>query len=320
MTKSKMTCPSEPWQPTPGTAPPPTWWFDERERLEARVSELEEAIESIRDEYDARLHAAEAAKDSALTDLANARIRSLQEKERREASLAACQKEKEEKEEKEEWGIEAWGIEPANDQLRSQHVSAASKNAVVGWAWDSRDDAVVLLEARVKQLETENANLREIHDRHKAELAEANARPASSKENWNREVDGLRKHIADQRAELARLNAAAIDTAFGATYRRFCSDTDGHAGTATEKRNALLLGFASEVGEVLGLWNKASRKWIPPIELEEKELAELGDCLWYLTRLADLRGLTLGDLAKRNMGKLQKRQKNGSLHTEGEGR
>ena len=63
-----------------------------------------------------------------------------------------------------------------------------------------------------------------------------------------------------------------------------------------------ILGLIGEVGEVAE-HVKNLRK---PINLDEFEL-ELGDVLWYLTRLADSYGLDMVMIAKRNIEKLNKR-------------
>lgn len=47
---------------------------------------------------------------------------------------------------------------------------------------------------------------------------------------------------------------------------------------------------------------------------------ELGDCLWYIARLADLAGFRLSDVMLSNIEKLQTRQREGTIHGYGSDR
>lgn len=71
-----------------------------------------------------------------------------------------------------------------------------------------------------------------------------------------------------------------------------------------------ILGLIGEVGEVAEHVKKDRRPGDrrKPIDLDELEL-ELGDVLWYLTRLADSYGLDMVKIAKRNIEKLNERHK-----------
>jgi len=69
-----------------------------------------------------------------------------------------------------------------------------------------------------------------------------------------------------------------------------------------------ILGLMGEVGEVVEHVKKSRRptpktKPIDPVEFAK----ELGDVLWYLTRLADQHGLLMTDIAELNIAKLEKR-------------
>lgn len=68
------------------------------------------------------------------------------------------------------------------------------------------------------------------------------------------------------------------------------------------------LGLPGEVGEVLELVKKDRRTgdYRQPLDTE-KFTAELGDCLFYLTRLAYKNGVSLKDVADYNINKLTKR-------------
>lgn len=78
------------------------------------------------------------------------------------------------------------------------------------------------------------------------------------------------------------------------------------------------LGLAGEVGECVEHIKKSVRVWddnqVATRERVQEErqsefLDELSDVLWYVTRLADLHGLSLEELAERNMVKLIRKHK-----------
>ena len=68
------------------------------------------------------------------------------------------------------------------------------------------------------------------------------------------------------------------------------------------------LGLAGETGEVIEIIKKDNRvkDWRRPLEPGALAL-ELGDVLWYITRLANKHGFTLADLMRLNVEKLSTR-------------
>lgn len=77
-----------------------------------------------------------------------------------------------------------------------------------------------------------------------------------------------------------------------------------------------------EVGEIQGKIKKIMRdegSWVTP-EKREELLFEMGDALWYLTRLADELGASLGLVAALNLGKLEGRAERGTLQGSGSDR
>jgi len=98
-------------------------------------------------------------------------------------------------------------------------------------------------------------------------------------------------------------------------YQKKALATDHSVGSDTVSAEffAILLGFAGETGEIAEkfkkiYWHK-SGKW----DEEDKKLLskELGDVLWYVSSLATHLGITLNDVAKGNIEKLESRVERG---------
>jgi len=84
-----------------------------------------------------------------------------------------------------------------------------------------------------------------------------------------------------------------------------------------QKISYLALGLNGEAGEVAEKVKKSIRD---DKELGEETKDELGDVLWYLTRLADELGYDLSDIADRNLDKLLDRKERDKLHGSGDDR
>ena len=82
------------------------------------------------------------------------------------------------------------------------------------------------------------------------------------------------------------------------------------------------LGLANEAGEVAGKIKKIFRDKEGLISVSDKQAleAELGDVLWYLAQVATELGLTLDDIAVRNLAKLLDRQARGRIGGDGDHR
>lgn len=89
-------------------------------------------------------------------------------------------------------------------------------------------------------------------------------------------------------------------------YERFVEEADKYKSPHKDWYYAL--GLTGEAGEVAELIKKANRvaPWTTPLD-RDKLAEELGDTLWYLTRLATWYGVTLQELMVRNMAKLRAR-------------
>lgn len=99
--------------------------------------------------------------------------------------------------------------------------------------------------------------------------------------------------------------------------KEFCIYPD--FGTTSDLELSYLgLGLASEAGEVAGLVKKELRD--KPEFDTDKWMGELGDVLWYLTRLAESLGFTLEELMVYNVEKLEARKEHNTLTGHGDNR
>ncbi|MGI8470501.1 MAG: nucleoside triphosphate pyrophosphohydrolase family protein [Pyrinomonadaceae bacterium] len=88
--------------------------------------------------------------------------------------------------------------------------------------------------------------------------------------------------------------------------------------TKIEALQYLALGLNGEAGEVADQIKKAMRNDDGEISVERlvKLRSELGDVLWYLTRLADELETNLAEVANENVEKLLARKEQGTLRHE----
>lgn len=84
----------------------------------------------------------------------------------------------------------------------------------------------------------------------------------------------------------------------------------------------VVLGLASEAGEVAGKLKKAIRDEGGVISPERREqlISELGDVLWYCAMIALELNTTLSSVAQRNMDKLLDRNTRGVIGGDGDKR
>lgn len=84
----------------------------------------------------------------------------------------------------------------------------------------------------------------------------------------------------------------------------------------------LVLGLASEAGEVAGKLKKIIRDYDGSVGVHEKSVlaAELGDVLWYVAMLALELDVPLSKLAADNINKLESRRVRGVLGGSGDNR
>lgn len=95
-------------------------------------------------------------------------------------------------------------------------------------------------------------------------------------------------------------------------YQQQAGRTDPHPPGSRDAMLNGALGLAGEVGEVV----EAVKKHVFHGHALDRQalVGELGDVLWYVARLAAALGISLGDVAVRNLDKLQRRYPNGFSH------
>ena len=84
-----------------------------------------------------------------------------------------------------------------------------------------------------------------------------------------------------------------------ATYKDFTRRTAKYP--KRREKEYLMLGLMNEAGEVGGAYKKEIRDRVDNTDLI---IDELGDVLWYLTRLCDVYGIEISELMVNNMDKL----------------
>lgn len=98
-------------------------------------------------------------------------------------------------------------------------------------------------------------------------------------------------------------------------YQKEAKKTDyqGEISIKSTDFFAIALGLAGETGEILEKLKKIYWHKNGEISQEDKDLLgkELGDLLWYTSSLAGHLGLTLEDVASKNLEKLRDRVKRG---------
>ena len=91
-------------------------------------------------------------------------------------------------------------------------------------------------------------------------------------------------------------------------YQRMARRTAG-SERKSDKMEEALFGLAGEVGELCDHYKKHKHQGH---ELSYDHMAEeAGDVMWYLAEIADALGITLEDIARRNIDKLIKRYPDG---------
>src|SRR6266481_4335499 len=93
-------------------------------------------------------------------------------------------------------------------------------------------------------------------------------------------------------------------------YQDAASGTDQFAGQNAKKDEGLmipLLGIAGETGTLLAEFKKKIRDRESYEGFKERAEEELGDIMWYLANIASRLGLSLSEIASKNLHKVNER-------------
>ncbi len=87
------------------------------------------------------------------------------------------------------------------------------------------------------------------------------------------------------------------------------------------KPTIYILGAFGELGEISNKFKKVFRDHAGQLEERPREYAmEIGDVIWYLTRLANSLGFSMEEILEWNYEKLDSRFKRGKIHGDGDDR
>ena len=91
-------------------------------------------------------------------------------------------------------------------------------------------------------------------------------------------------------------------TGIESTYMDFTRTTAKYP--KRREKEYLMIGLMNEAGEVVGAYKKEIRD---RVNNEDLIIDEMGDVLWYLTRLCDVYNIKISELMVNNMDKLFQR-------------
>lgn len=104
------------------------------------------------------------------------------------------------------------------------------------------------------------------------------------------------------------------------TYQKLIEKFDQYPTDPERRLVSLTLGIVDESGEVAGKVKKYLRGDTQLSQTKELLIAEIGDVLWYLSRLSSFLGITLEELATINYNKLEDRLNRGVIKGNGDNR
>ena len=87
-------------------------------------------------------------------------------------------------------------------------------------------------------------------------------------------------------------------------YQLLARRTQNKSLSLEDKRRHAAFGLMAEAGEVADIWQHFYQG--AAID-KDKVIDELGDCLWFIAEMCDTYGVSLMEVMKRNIAKLQKR-------------
>lgn len=122
-------------------------------------------------------------------------------------------------------------------------------------------------------------------------------------------IEHLEEELIDALKYCEHLKQVANDGITANDYQRAAMRTDNKEQTEEERMLDALFGLCGEAGEVMDAYKK--HRFQGHDEYKDKMIEELGDNFWYSAKLADVLGVTLGEVMDRNIEKLRKRFPNG---------
>ena len=118
-------------------------------------------------------------------------------------------------------------------------------------------------------------------------------------------IEHLQEELIDALKYCEHLKAVSNDGITANDYQRAAMRTDNKDQTEEERMLDALFGLCGEAGEVMDAYKKY--RFQGHESYKDGMIIEASDCLWYLAKLADVLGVTLGEVMERNIEKLKKR-------------
>lgn len=118
-------------------------------------------------------------------------------------------------------------------------------------------------------------------------------------------IEHAQEEAIDLLKYLEHLKQVADDGITANDYQRAAMRTDNKNQTEEERMLDALFGLCGEAGEVMDAYKKY--RFQGHESYKDEMIIESSDCLWYLAKLADVLGVTLGEVMERNIEKLKKR-------------
>ena len=118
-------------------------------------------------------------------------------------------------------------------------------------------------------------------------------------------IEHAQEEAIDLLKYLEHLKQVADDGITANDYQRAAMRTDNKNQTEEERMLDALFGLCGEAGEVMDAYKKY--RFQGHESYRDEMILELSDTLWYVAKLADVLGVTLGEVMERNIEKLKKR-------------
>lgn len=118
-------------------------------------------------------------------------------------------------------------------------------------------------------------------------------------------IEHLQEELIDALKYCEHLKVVSNDGITANDYQRAAMRTDNKNQTEEERMLDALFGLCGEAGEVMDAYKKY--RFQGHESYRDEMIIESSDCLWYLAKLADVLGVTLGEVMERNIEKLKQR-------------